>query len=136
MRRGFAARAFASLLLTLLAFPAAAAEFREFNSRHYRIYTDLDPILADDLARRMDQMYDQYAARLRQFVTGKEAMPRFECAALSEAGRLPRVYRSAAQEHGGRVHVRQTRRGGVPGRTGAGWAEADAAARGVSSVRV
>src|ERR1700750_1460440 len=78
MRRAFAAPAFASLLLALLAFPAHARESREFNSRHYRIYTDLDPILADDLARRMDQMYDQYAARLRQFVSGKEAMPRFE----------------------------------------------------------
>jgi hypothetical protein len=78
MRRAFAARAFASLLLALAALPCRAAEFRDFNSRHYRIYTDIDPILADDLARRMDQMYDQYAARLRQFVSGKEAMPRFE----------------------------------------------------------
>jgi hypothetical protein len=78
MRRAFAARAFAFLLLASSALPCIAGDFRDFNSRHYRIYTDLDPILADDLARRMDQMYDQYAARLRSFVAGKEAMPRFE----------------------------------------------------------
>src|SRR5215203_4190280 len=78
MRRAFAARAFASLLLALVAVPATAAGFRDFNSRHYRIYTDIDPLLADDLDRRMDQMYDHYAARLRQFVSGKGAMPRFE----------------------------------------------------------
>jgi hypothetical protein len=78
MRREIAARVVAALLLALIACPSRAAEFRDFNSRHYRIHTDLDPILADDLARRMDHMYDQYAARLQQFVAGREVMPRFE----------------------------------------------------------
>jgi hypothetical protein len=69
----------ALLLVALAPSPSRAdAKLRETNSRHYRIFTDLDPVLADDLTRRMDQMYDQYAARLQQFVNGHDSMPRFE----------------------------------------------------------
>lgn len=62
------------------ALPAQAIELRSFDSRHYRIHTDLDPILADDLARRMDVMHDVYADRLSDFVPGSDAAPppRFE----------------------------------------------------------
>jgi hypothetical protein len=40
---------------------------RVLESQHYQIHTDLDAKLAEDLARRMDLMYDEYARRLVQF---------------------------------------------------------------------
>ena len=40
---------------------------REFNSRFYRIHTDLEPGLAQDLARRLDVMHEEYARRLMRF---------------------------------------------------------------------
>ena len=51
----------------LLTSAAANADMRVFASRHYQIHTDLEPGLAQDLARRMDVMYDEYARRLIQF---------------------------------------------------------------------
>ncbi len=54
-----------ALLLALIAPPALAGELRD--TRHYRIHTDLDRALAEDLAKRMDAMYDEYARRLSNF---------------------------------------------------------------------
>ena len=56
-----------ALLVLLFASAAAQAEVRVFPSRHYQIHTDLEPGLAQDLARRMDVMYEEYARRLIQF---------------------------------------------------------------------
>jgi len=47
---------------------ASAATLRNFSSRHYHIHTDLDASLADDLARRLDAMYEEYGRRLVEFV--------------------------------------------------------------------
>jgi hypothetical protein len=58
--------------LLLPAWGAAAGPLREIKTRHYRIHTDLDRALADDLARRMDGMYDEYSRRLSTFTTGRE----------------------------------------------------------------
>ena len=62
-----------SLICVLAAFafccaPAASAgELRVLESRHYRIHTDLEASFAEDLARRMDTMYDEYARRFSSF---------------------------------------------------------------------
>jgi hypothetical protein len=50
----------------LLAQPALA-ELRVVETTHYRIHTDLNPRLAEDLAVRMDAMYRQYSVRLADF---------------------------------------------------------------------
>jgi len=64
-----------------LASPAPAAGpvgMREVQSRHYRIHTDLDFELANDLASRLDAMYDAYSWRLRLFKEDGRDLPRFE----------------------------------------------------------
>jgi len=42
--------------------PPARTEVYE--TRHYRLHSDVDPDLARDLAKRLDAMYDEYARRL------------------------------------------------------------------------
>ena len=59
-------RAFVPLLIILLA-SSTSADLRTYTTNHYRIQTDVDPVLADDLAHRMDAMYDEYARRLADF---------------------------------------------------------------------
>lgn len=69
------------LLLCALARPLAAAgpkDMREIETRHYRIHTDLDFELANDLAQRLDAMYEAYSWRLRLFKQGDQPAPRFE----------------------------------------------------------
>lgn len=61
----------AGCLLAMTA-PAHAGR-RMLQSRHYRIYSDLDSVLTEDLARRMDEMYDEYARRLADFSAGNAA---------------------------------------------------------------
>ena len=59
---------------------AKAPAMREIQTQYYRIHTDLDPQLADDLARRMDKMYELYANRLSGFAPAEKlkTVPRFE----------------------------------------------------------
>ena len=57
---------------------AAPPGMREITTRHYHIYTDLDAALSQDLARRLDVMYEAYADRLRQFNGRGAEVPRFE----------------------------------------------------------
>src|SRR5436190_23225343 len=74
------------ILLALLAvLPGARAavaagppNMREIETRHYRIHTDLDFELANDLAQRLDAMYEAYSWRLRLFKEDGREMPRFE----------------------------------------------------------
>src|SRR4051812_33445025 len=69
------------VLLACKAFGHAAAAppgVRELKSRHYRIFTDLDPNLSQDLARRLDAMYETYADRLKGFNSGATEVPRFQ----------------------------------------------------------
>jgi hypothetical protein len=55
------------VLLLAVAAHANADEMRLLETSHYRIHTDLDSTLAEDLGRRMDAMYDEYARRLADF---------------------------------------------------------------------
>src|SRR5688572_12808378 len=70
---------FALILLLLTAPPAAAAPdnvppgFSVLRTKYYRIHTDLDRELAEDVARRMDGMYEEYQSRLKAFVKEKSA---------------------------------------------------------------
>jgi hypothetical protein len=57
------------LLLCLVCTPARA-EFPPLDTPHYRIHTDLEPRLAEDLAVRMEAMYSDYAQRLADFDRG------------------------------------------------------------------
>jgi hypothetical protein len=59
---------------------ATPARMREIKTKYYRIHTDLEPKLADELARRMDEMYDLYSRRLSGFQPAdkQKAIPRFE----------------------------------------------------------
>src|SRR5688500_16196698 len=72
MRR-FAQAIFALLILGLCVAPACAGERRILSTRHYRIHTDLEKALAEDLAKRMDAMYDEYARRLSNFKAPPES---------------------------------------------------------------
>lgn len=42
-------------------------QLRLIKSRHYEIHTDLQPEFADDLARRMDAIFEEYGKRLNDF---------------------------------------------------------------------
>src|SRR5690349_18215243 len=67
MRRiGFVSLAAALLVLSAAA-PAARGDMRVLDSRHYHIHTDLERSFAEDLARRLDAMYDEYVRRLSDF---------------------------------------------------------------------
>src|SRR5436309_10317166 len=46
---------------------SAAPELRGLETRHYSIHTDLERALAEDLAKRMDAMFDDYCRRLQDF---------------------------------------------------------------------
>lgn len=72
---------FLALLLPLLLAPALAPRaagaaappstvaggLRVMHTARYRVHTDLEYALAEDLGRRMDAMYDEYARRLSNF---------------------------------------------------------------------
>jgi hypothetical protein len=62
MRRRIAFALLAVLLLTQA--QSARADLNVLESRHYTIHTDLERTLAEDLARRMDAMFDDYVRRL------------------------------------------------------------------------
>jgi hypothetical protein len=66
-----------SIIVLLPVVSARADEARQFNTRHYLVHTDLDAVLATDLAQRLDAMYDQYSQRLAGF-QGHGAVPRLE----------------------------------------------------------
>ena len=51
---------------------------RVIETRHYRIHTDLDFELANDLAQRLEAMYSAYSWRLRVFAEDGREIPRFE----------------------------------------------------------
>jgi hypothetical protein len=55
---------------------SARADLNILDTQHYRIHTDLDRPLAEDLARRMEAMYAQYSTRLAAFSVA--GIPRFE----------------------------------------------------------
>ncbi len=57
------------LLVLFLSAPQAssAADLRTLRSAHYLVHTDLEPALAEDLAKRLDAMHDEYARRLGAF---------------------------------------------------------------------
>ena len=59
-------------------FAAGPKNMREIQTRHYRIHTDLDFEFANDLAQRLDAMYEAYSWRLRLFKENGREMPRFE----------------------------------------------------------
>jgi hypothetical protein len=74
-------------LVTLLAFatvaPAGPApapgsgklpkDIREVTTKHYVIHTNIAAELADDLARRMDAMHEEYSRRMKDFAPPKDA---------------------------------------------------------------
>ena len=51
---------------------ASQSHLRIINTRHYEIHTDLDDALVDDLATRMDAMYEEYTRRLKEFSPPRE----------------------------------------------------------------
>jgi hypothetical protein len=57
------------IALCILSLPSicAAGELRTLRSAHYLVHTDLDTALAEELAKRLDAMYDEYARRLSIF---------------------------------------------------------------------
>src|SRR5438093_5202183 len=59
-----------ALVLLLLLVPHLAKDDDQLHlltTRHYRIHTDMDQTLAEEIARRMDTMYDEYTRRLVEF---------------------------------------------------------------------
>jgi hypothetical protein len=67
------------LAILLLAAQARAAkdsyqpDFPVYQSRYYRVHTDLDREFAGDLSRRMDAMYEEYQRRLAGFSASRSA---------------------------------------------------------------
>jgi hypothetical protein len=51
------------------------SDLRIIETAHYRIHTDLDDDLLDDLSRRMDAMYEEYAHRLADFDRPDDSAP-------------------------------------------------------------
>src|SRR5206468_480752 len=60
------------LSVFLIAAAARSGELRVLTTHHYRIHTDLDSALAEEIARRMDAMYEDYSRRLDDFAPGAE----------------------------------------------------------------
>jgi Protein of unknown function (DUF1570) len=63
-------------ILCLGCVSSARADLNILDTPHYRIHTDLDHQLAEDLGRRMEAMYAQYSTRLSAFSVA--GIPRFE----------------------------------------------------------
>jgi hypothetical protein len=55
------------ILCSLLVSSSAMAQMRVLTTNHYTIHTDVEPTLAQDLAKRMDVMFDEYSRRLEEF---------------------------------------------------------------------
>lgn len=55
-------------MVLLLANPVWGA-MRTYETRHYRIESDLEPAVVRDYAKRLDAMYDEYSRRLADFTT-------------------------------------------------------------------
>jgi hypothetical protein len=60
--------ALAPLLFLTLCVNAAGAT-RTYETRHYRIESDLDPAVVRDYGKRLDSMFDEYSRRLADFTT-------------------------------------------------------------------
>jgi hypothetical protein len=56
-----------AILLFLAATHASAGELRQLATPHYRIHTDLEQRLAEDMGTRMEAMYEQYMLRFGDF---------------------------------------------------------------------
>ena len=54
---------------TAAAVHAPSTDLRILQTNHYRIHTDLDRALAEDLAQRMDAMFEEYSRRMAVFDT-------------------------------------------------------------------
>jgi hypothetical protein len=63
----------------------AAQGLRIVTTDHYIIHTDLDPVLTDDLAMRMDAMWQEYAHRLCDFSPPQNA-PKLQAYLLAGRG--------------------------------------------------
>jgi len=64
-----------TLTVALATASSAAQDLRVFRTVHYRIHTDLDADLSDDLGHRMDVMYDEYGRRVAEFSRPSDAAP-------------------------------------------------------------
>jgi hypothetical protein len=60
----------ATLVVLMLCVSTFAGETRTLTTRYYRIRSDLDPALTQDLATRLDAMYEEYERRLADFDYG------------------------------------------------------------------
>src|SRR5688572_33000688 len=65
----YAASVAIAFLLFLSVRTTSAADLRTLRSAHYLIHTDLETSFAEELARRLDAMYDDYSRRLAGFGT-------------------------------------------------------------------
>ena len=54
-------------IIAMLLCCSALADLRVFSSRFYQVHTDLEPGVAQDLAKRLDVMHEEYARRLIRF---------------------------------------------------------------------
>ena len=68
----------AAVFLTRGGARAQADRPRQFETRHYRVWTDVELDLAKDLCARMDAMYDEYARRFASFAAGVPAGEKFD----------------------------------------------------------
>ena len=67
----------APVIACLLGAGVASASTHDLNTRHYLLHTDLDDKLVNDLAQRLDGMYDEYSTRVARF--GRSgSVPRLE----------------------------------------------------------
>jgi len=62
----------AMLLFCSPAWAQKGSETRLYETRYYRIFTDVDAELARDIAARMDAMFEEYSRRLSAFGTVRE----------------------------------------------------------------
>src|SRR4051812_12241118 len=79
-RGALASWRFILLLLCLCGSGASAApepRMPAYETKYYTLCTDVDRAFADDLVRRLDLMYEEYARRLVEFVPARGA-PKFK----------------------------------------------------------
>src|SRR5262249_7645351 len=82
-------------------------QLRIVQSRHYQIHTDLQPDFADDLARRMDAMFEEYGKRLDDFQPPENA-PKLAAYLFSKHDDYTRLTHT---EHSGGIFMSNGRRG-------------------------
>jgi hypothetical protein len=74
----FLVRLVAAVVVFCIAAPTWAGDLRIIQTKHYTLHTDVEQSLGQDLATRLDAMYDEYDRRLSEFKNSSAEATPFE----------------------------------------------------------